>query len=83
MKISPNVHQHPNTQFTHIQQMAGPDATITLMCLSDRTQADPVCAYALANCSCTPNGTHFVRCALTREQREELKRLDIENVAWK
>jgi len=40
-----------------------------------------VCSRELREC--TPNATHFFRCALTREHREELNRRDIEHPAWK
>ncbi len=83
VKIAPHMQWYPNTQFADIQVTAGPDATIPLMCLTDAGESDPVCAYALANCSCTPNGTQFVRCALTPDHREKLKQRDVEHVVWR
>jgi hypothetical protein len=49
--------------------------------MANGTTSDPVCKYALAHTSCSPEGTDFVRCSLTPEMLEDLKTRHIEQDA--
>jgi hypothetical protein len=56
------------------REMVPPDAILPAICPAKRggDDVDPVCAYARRHGSCAPEGTEYVRCALTPADRTKL-----------
>jgi hypothetical protein len=81
MKIGVRGQWYPNTQIGDVIDMAGPGAEVQAMCLADGKDSDPVCKYALANASCTPMGTDFLRCLLSADKLQDLRERHIEQDA--
>jgi len=70
--------QRPTSGLTALKQidgeMAAPAATVDTVSPAGRApgDVDPVCAWALAHASCTPDGSAFLRCPLSPADRRAI-----------
>ena len=56
------------------REMLKPDQAVDAICPTGRSpgDVDPVCAYALTRTQCTPEGSAFLRCPLSPEDRRAI-----------
>jgi len=72
IKLKPVLGVNGLRQMDH--EMVPPGATLPAICPANRSgdDVDPVCAYARRHGTCAPEGTEYVRCALTPADRQKL-----------